>query len=250
MKDQRSLSLLNVRIDDVTTAEVVAQVQQWLGQPGVHQIATVNPEFVMRARRDAAFAAALRQSDLNVPDGIGVLLAARRLGQPLRERVAGVDLMLALCARAAQQGWPVYLLGARAGVAERTAISLQQRYTGLQIAGTYAGSPQEAERAAIVTRIRQAKPNLLFVAYGAPAQDIWLAQNLRAIGMDAPLVGMGVGGSFDFVVGTQQRAPVWVQRMGLEWLYRLLREPRRWRRQLALPQFAALVMLESFQRRH
>jgi len=244
----KSISLLNVRIDDVTTGEVMAQVEQWMAQPGVRQIATVNPEFIMRAQRDAAFAAALRQTDLNVPDGIGVLLAARRLGQPLRERVAGVDLMLALCARAAQQGWPVYLLGAQEGVAEQAALKLQQRYAGLKIAGTYAGSPNLPEREAIVARVRQAQPRLLFVAYGAPAQDVWLAENLPLIRANGPLVGMGVGGSFDFVVGTQQRAPLGVQRMGLEWLYRLLREPRRWRRQLALPQFAALVMLESFRR--
>lgn len=248
MRNKKPLSLLSVRIDDVTTGEVVAQVERWLAGSGAHQIATVNPEFVMRAQRDTAFAAALRQTDLNVPDGIGVLLAARRLGQPLRERVAGVDLMSALCARAAQQGWPVYLLGAKEGVAEQAALKLQQRYSGLNIAGTYAGSPNRQAREAIVARVRQAQPRLLFVAYGAPAQDIWLAENLPALCATQAIVGMGVGGSFDFVVGAQRRAPRWVQQIGLEWLYRLLREPSRWRRQLALPQFAALVMLESFRR--
>lgn len=244
----KRVNILGTEIDDVTEAEVCAQVGHWLAGSEVGQIATVNPEFVMLARRDAAFAQVLRQTRLNVPDGIGVLYAARRLGQPLRERVAGVDLMCGLCRQAVGHGWPVFLLGARPGVAEVAAAKLQQRYPGLTVAGTYAGSPSSVARDEIVARVRLARPQLLFVAYGAPAQDIWLAENLAGIASTQGLVGMGVGGSFDFVVGSQRRAPAWVRRVGFEWLYRLLREPKRWRRQLALPHFAALVMLESFRR--
>ncbi len=243
------MNILGVRIDDVTYAEVGEHVADWLAGAGAHQIATVNPEFIMRAQRDPIFFATLQKTDLNVPDGIGVLYAARRLGRPLRERVAGVDLMRHLCGLAAQKSWRVFLLGAAPGVAEGAATQLCHEYPGLTIAGVYDGSPGRNERDEIVRRLRHAQPQLVFVAYGAPAQDIWLAENLAALTTVHGVVGMGVGGAFDFIVGTQRRAPVWMQRIGLEWFYRLVREPKRWRRQLALPQFAVLIMLESFRLR-
>ena len=245
MKDT---TILGVRVDDVTYAEVCERVAAWVAQDGPHQIATVNPEFIMLARRDPIFYKTLQQTALNVPDGIGVLYAARQLGQPLRQRVAGIDLMQCLCERAAQQGWRVFLLGAGRGVAELAAAKLGQQYPGLIVVGTHAGSPRPEDRNEIIARVQQTQPQLLFVAYGAPAQDNWLAENLGTIATGHAVVGMGVGGSFDFIVGTQQRAPKWVQRVGFEWLDRLLRDPKRWRRQLALPKFAALVMLESFRR--
>lgn len=244
-----ALEILGVPIHDVDFDGACAQVAAWLEAPGAHQIATVNPEFIMTARRDPAFAVALRQSDLNVPDGVGVLWAARRLGHPLRERVGGADLMLRLCEHAAAAGWRVYLLGAGEGVAVRAAEALSSRYAGLIICGAQAGSPADAAATDIVAAIRAARPNLLFVAYGAPAQDLWLNRHLSgclARGDAAPgLVGMGVGASFDYLAGVQKRAPTWVQKAGLEWLYRLLRQPWRLRRQMALPRFAALVMLKS-----
>jgi N-acetylglucosaminyldiphosphoundecaprenol N-acetyl-beta-D-mannosaminyltransferase len=160
--------------------------------------------------------------------------------------------MLRLCALASQYKWRAFFLGAREGVAQRAAATLAFRYAGLTVAGTYAGSPRVEEEAGIVARIRKAQPNLLFVAYGAPAQDKWLGRNLPLL-VDAAqpqaqpygLVGIGVGGSLDYIVGVQKRAPEWVQGMGLEWLYRLVREPRRWRRQTALIRFALAVMLKS-----
>ena len=247
----RQVDILGVRIDDITQVEVVAQVGHWLKatQATAHQIATVNPEFLMLTRHNRIFAQTLQHTALNVPDGIGILYAARLLGYLLRERVAGVDLMCALCQQAAQLQWPVFLLGARPGVAAQTATVLAARYAGLRVVGTHAGSPKPEDRAEIVSRVRATRPNLLFVAYGAPAQDIWLSETLPALVNGQPILGMGVGGSFDFITGVQQRAPDWIQRIGLEWLHRLLRDPKRWRRQLALPQFGALVMLESFRKR-
>ena len=138
-----SIHILNTRIDAVTYADACARVRQWVAQGGAHQIATVNPEFVMMARRDAEFAQVLRQTALNVPDGAGVLWAARRLGHPLRERVAGVDLMRQLCALAAAQTWRVFFLGAAPGVAEQAAAKLAFENPGLIVAGTHAGSPRK-----------------------------------------------------------------------------------------------------------
>lgn len=246
------LRILGVRIDDVTTAEARDRVVALVAGGGAHQIATVNPEFIMAAQRNPAFAQALDNTALNVPDGVGVLWAARRLGRPLRERVAGVDLLEHLCAAGSQHRWRAFFLGARDGVAERAAAIMAFKYTGLLVTGTYAGSPRPEDEAEIVARVRKARPNLLFVAYGAPAQDLWLARNLalihdtsRPAGEPPGLVGMGVGGAFDFLAGAQQRAPRWMQEAGLEWLYRLLREPRRWRRQLALVEFVWRVAWAS-----
>ena len=235
-----ALRILGIPIHDVTCGEVLDRVAVWVAEGGSHQIATVNPEFVMAARRDPSFRAVLERADLCLPDGVGVTLAARYLGRPLRERVAGVDLVEGLAARAAREGWRLFLLGAGPGVAERAAGVLTSRNPGLTICGTYAGSPAREEEEGIVERVRAARTDLLLVAYGAPAQELWLARNLARTGA---AVGIGVGGAFDYIAGVVPRAPAWVRRAGFEWLYRLLRQPWRWRRQLALPHYALLVLL-------
>ncbi len=226
-------------VHDVTMAETLALIAQWIDTGGVHQIATVNPEFLMKARRDPDFRATLQRAALCIPDGIGVLWAARMRGKKLRERVAGSDLVPLLSAEAARQGWRVFYLGAAPGVAEKAAAILAARYPGLIVAGCYAGSPAPEDENDIVARVRAAQADILLVAYGAPKQDLWLDRNLARTGT---AVGIGVGGSFDFIAGVSRRAPRWVQRLGLEWLDRLVREPWRWRRQLALPHFAWLVL--------
>lgn len=230
---------MGVSIHDVTTEETIAHIARWIETGGVYQIATVNPEFLMKARGDALFRAVLGRTALCIPDGIGVLWAARLRGKRLRERVAGSDLVPRLSAEAAQQGWRVFYLGAASGVAEKTAGILAARYPGLPVAGCYAGSPAPEEAADIIARVRAARADLLLVAYGAPKQDLWLDRYLAKTGA---AVGIGVGGSFDFIAGISRRAPRWIQRIGLEWLCRLALEPWRWRRQLALPQFAWLTL--------
>lgn len=234
-----SVRILGVRVDDVTMEEALARLQEMVAQGGPHQVVTVNPEFIMRAQKDAAFSRVLAEADLAIPDGQGLLLAARYLGRPLRQRVAGSDLAPALAALAAQRGYRLYLLGAAPGVAEQAAAVLERRYPGVQIVGTYAGSPARAEEEAIVARIVAARPDFLLVAYGAPAQDLWIHRNQPRLQVP---VAMGVGGTLDFIAGVRKRAPVWMQRLGLEWLFRLIQEPRRWRRMLALPRFAWRVL--------
>jgi N-acetylglucosaminyldiphosphoundecaprenol N-acetyl-beta-D-mannosaminyltransferase len=238
----RSHSILGVRVDDVTYEEALDQIERAIADGGTHQIATVNVEFIMEARRNPPFRRVLAEAGMCVPDGIGVLWASRRQGRPLRQRVAGVDLVERIVARAAQRGWRVFFLGAAPGVAERAATVLSGRYPGLKVAGCYAGSPRAQEEDEIVGWIRAARPDVLFVAYGAPRQDLWIARNQARIGVP---VAAGVGGSFDFIAGLAIRAPGWVQRVGLEWLHRLLREPWRWRRQMAIPHFVALVLLNK-----
>ena len=238
--DTQSCTILGVRVDDVTYEETLSHVERFVAAGGAHQIATVNVEFIMEARQNPEFRRVLAAASLCVPDGIGVLWASRRLGTPLRQRVAGIDLVENIAERAGARGWRLYFLGAAPGVAEQAAAILAERYPGLVTAGCFAGSPNLAEETAIVDRVRAAHPDVLFVAYGAPEQDLWIARNQARIGVP---VALGIGGAFDFICGRTKRAPAWVQRLGLEWLHRLVREPWRWRRQLALPRFVLRVLV-------
>jgi N-acetylglucosaminyldiphosphoundecaprenol N-acetyl-beta-D-mannosaminyltransferase len=230
---------MDVPIHDVTMQETLQWIDRWVNLGGPHQIATVNPEFLMRAREHAAFRELLSKAALCIPDGIGILLAARLRGIRLRERVAGSDLVPNLAKAAAARGWRVFFLGAAPGVAERAAARLSVEHPHLIVAGCYAGSPAPEEEDEITDRIRRTDADIVLVAYGAPNQDLWLERNLSATGAS---VGIGVGGSFDFIAGVSRRAPGWIQKLGLEWLHRLVLEPWRWRRQLALPYFVWLVL--------
>ncbi len=232
--------ILGAPVHAVTMADTLALVERFLTGSRLHQIATVNPEFVMAAQEDAEFRRVLETADLCIPDGVGLLWAARRQGRPLPERVAGSDLVYEIARLAAAKGWRLFLLGAAAGVAEEAGAILQARYPGLAIAGTYAGSPDPAENEAIVGHINEAQAQIVYVAYGAPRQDKWIARNRTAL-PDVRLA-MGVGGSLDFITGRAKRPPRWAQRAGVEWLVRLIQEPWRWRRMLALPRFAVKVL--------
>ncbi len=234
-----TITLLGIPVHDVTMAETLELIAQFVADGGAHQICTVNPEFIMTAQNDLDFRRILNHAALNLPDGIGVIWAARRQGRALRERVAGSDLIYQLADRAAKTGWRIFLLGAAEGVAAQAALKLQTLYPGVKIVGAWAGSPRPEDDAEAVRRINAAEADIVLVAYGAPKQDKWIDRNLRRSGAR---VAIGVGGSFDFVVGTQRRAPQWIRRLNLEWLYRLVREPWRWRRQLALPRFVWRVM--------
>ncbi|HUW12663.1 MAG TPA: WecB/TagA/CpsF family glycosyltransferase [Anaerolineae bacterium] len=240
------LHILDIPVDGVTSAQTLDMISRFVRERVPQQLVTVNPEFIMAAQENREFRRVLNGAALALPDGVGVLWAARVHGCPLPERVSGSDLVPRIAARAAAQGWRIFLLGAAEDVAEQAAARLHEKHPELAVVGTYSGSPAVAEEAEIVERVRAADPDILLVAYGAPAQDLWIARNLRSLGVP---VCMGVGGTFDFIAGIRQRAPRWAQRLGVEWLYRLVQEPWRWRRQLALPRFAATVLAERWQGR-
>lgn len=235
-----TIPILGIPVHAVTMDQTVALVEGYMVAPRLHQIATVNPEFIMAAQDDGEFRRVLREADLCLPDGVGLLYAARRHGHRLPERVPGSELVYRLAERAAERGWPLFLLGAAPGVAEEAADILSARYPGLRVAGCHAGSPDAAENDTIVARVNASGATLLYVAYGAPRQDKWIARNRDAL--TTVRVAIGVGGSLDFVTGRAVRAPRWMQRLGLEWLHRLIKEPWRWRRMLALPRFAWRVL--------
>ena len=243
-----ALNVLGVPVHPLTFDSLLEWIEAQIGRGPAHQLATVNPEFIMAAQRDPIFQVVLMRAALCLPDGVGLLWASRwlcrgkRPGEPLPERVTGSDGVPLIAERAVQRGWRVFFLGAAEGIAEQTADLLGRRYPGLQVAGCYAGSPTAEEEDAIVERVNQANTDILFVAYGAPRQDKWIARNLPRLNVS---IAMGVGGSFDFITGHVRRAPRWMQRLGLEWLYRLLRQPWRWRRMLALPRFALAVFWQG-----
>lgn len=235
------ITILNTPVHVVSMDQTLHLVRRYMAEPGVHQIATTNPEFIMRAQKDERFRQVLQQADLCVPDGVGLLLASRWMGIPLAERVPGSELVYKLAELAAQEGWRLFLLGAGPGIADEAALIFQSKYPDLKIAGAYAGSPDPSEDKLIVQRINNSHADMLFVAYGAPNQDKWIARNRETL--LTVRLAIGVGGSLDFVTGQAKRAPRWIQNLGLEWLYRLIQEPWRWRRMLALPHFAIKVLL-------
>ena len=234
-----SIEILGVRVDDATYDDVLAQADAFVASGQPHQIVTLNPEMLVAAQADPGFRKMLNGADLNVADGVGLMLAARWLGHPLRERVTGSDGIYRLASHCARRGYRPFLLGAAPGVAEIVAQRLVASNSSLKIAGTHAGSPCVEDEDDTISRVRAAAPDLLLVAYGVPAEERWIARNRDRLGVP---VMIGVGGAFDFAAGVARRAPIWMRRIGLEWLHRLIREPWRWRRQLALPRFALLVV--------
>jgi N-acetylglucosaminyldiphosphoundecaprenol N-acetyl-beta-D-mannosaminyltransferase len=242
-----SVDVLGVRIDDVTYAEALAVLLDAIRARTPHVVTTPNPEIVMLARRDPAFRATLNRGALNIPDGIGLVLAARLGGRRLRAHVQGTDLVLLLAAESARAGQRWFLLGGNDGVAAQAARALVEQFPGLHVVGAEPGSPLAADDANVRARIAAVAPvDVVLVAYGAPKQERWLERNLAAL--EIP-VGIGVGGVFNYFSGATPRAPAWVRRAHFEWLHRLVTQPWRWRRQLVLPAFGFLAVVDAVRRR-
>ena len=244
-----SAYVLDVRVDLLTQQQALDIIEHMIALRRTsgnsltcRQIITVNTEFVMAAQHHTEFRHVINSAALVIADGIGVVWATHFIDAPAPERITGTDALVALARRCAQKGYRLYLLGAAPGVAEQAGMRLQVLAPGLELAGTHTGSPAPAEEDAIIERIRAANADVLCVAYGAPAQDLWIHHNLSRLPV---AVAIGVGGAYDFLSGRQRRAPRAMQRLGLEWLYRLYREPWRWRRMLAIPRFMLQVVLRG-----
>ena len=234
-----SLRVLGVRVDCLDMEAALERIEAMIAGGGRHQVATVNPEFVMHARSHQDFATVLESSDLCLADGWGVVWAARRQGCRLIGPVAGSDLVPALARLCARRDWSLFLLGAQPGVADDAARRLRGQAPGLKIAGVHVGSPRIEDDAASLELINAARPEVLLVAYGHPKQELWIARNRDRL--HVPL-SIGVGGALDYVAGRVRRAPLWMRRAGLEWLFRLARQPWRARRMAVLPMYAVRVL--------
>ena len=238
----RSARVLGVRVDCAEMEDALAAIERMVAARGpARLVATVNPEFVMRARRDAVFRGALERAELCVPDGHYVVWAMRRQGCAQQERVTGTDLVPRLAERCAARGHRLFMLGAAPGVAADAASVLRARFPGLLVAGAEPGSPRPDQDEVVVELVNRAAPDILLVAYGHPTQELWIDRNLGRLNVP---VAIGVGGAFDFLAGRVRRAPVWLQRAHLEWLWRLLLQPWRARRMAVLPVYALRVLAD------
>lgn len=226
------IDVMGVGFDSLTIEEAVSRAKKLMTERRAAYVVTPNPEIVMACRERAETMQAVNGADLVLPDGIGVIYGARILGTPLKAKIPGIDFISALMADMAGEGKSVYLLGAKPGVAETAAERLQTMYPGLVIAGTHDGYFKDD--APVIEAVNAAQPDLLLVCLGAPKQELWMQRNqsILNVGLMA-----GLGGSLDVFAGTVKRAPKAFQRLGLEWFYRLLKEPRRIGRMMKLPKF-------------
>ncbi len=251
------IKLFQVGIDQVDNQETIQKIAEFIISKKPHQIVTPDTLAVLRARKDPKYNAILKSADLVTPDGAGILWAATTLNYPLPERVTGIDIIHNICRLAAKKGYSLYLLGSYPGVAGEVALNLTKKYPGIKIAGTHhgyfnckdfqnceeiksGGSDRNKEEEEIIAEIKEKRPDILLVGMGVPKQEKWINENLSRL--DIP-VCMGVGGSFDVLSGRIPRAPLWMQRHGMEWIYRSIKQPSRVFRILALFYFIWLVIL-------
>ena len=237
---QSAVSVLGIPIAPFTMEESVSVIDGLIKNKKPSLIATANAEMVMMAQQDNVLADILRSAALVVPDGAGVVWAARQLGRPVPQRVAGYDLVQKLLSVSGHKGYRLYFLGAAPGIAAKAKLYAEQKHPGVAIVGVRDGYFQPADEDAVIAEITECRPDILLVALGVPRQEKWLANNLGRLRV--PVV-MGVGGTFDVMAGVVTRAPAWMQQSGLEWLYRLLKQPHRALRMLALPRFVMKVLL-------
>jgi N-acetylglucosaminyldiphosphoundecaprenol N-acetyl-beta-D-mannosaminyltransferase len=238
------VELLGTPIDRVRHEEAMEAIENYVRARTPRQIATVNLDFLRIARGHEAFAATIRDADMALADGMPLVWASKLAGAPLPQRIAGIDLVEAICDRGSSLGWSIFLLGAEPGIGFAASVAMLRRHPGLRIAGVYSppvGVWDDLEEKRIRDRITEANPDVLLVALGAPRQDIWIAENKVRLGVP---VSIGVGCTFDVVCGAKLRAPRWLQRLGLEWAFRLVTEPKRlWKRYLSdLPTFGRLML--------
>lgn len=226
------IDVLGVSFDNVNMEQAVEHAAGMIAEGTFHYAVTPNAEFVQRAENDEAFRTALNGADLVLPDGIGVVYAAKILGRPLQGRVPGCDFAAALCDWIAQNGKKLFLLGAKPGVAEQAARNLEQAHPGLTVCGTHDGYFKE--NAPVVEAVRAAGADVVFVCLGAPKQENWMIACGPETGASFLI---GLGGSLDVFAGTVKRAPEIWQKLGLEWMYRLLKQPSRIGRMAKLPLF-------------
>ncbi len=240
------VDMFGVPLARLDMAGALERIDQFIEDRSPHMVITSDTPGIVRARDDAEYQEIVRSADMVTADGRGVVWMARVLRLPMRERVSGVDLVQGICGRAVEKSYSVYLLGAGPGVAEEAAKALEAGCPGLRVAGTRHGYFSEEEEPEVVRRIAEAKPDILLVALGAPKQEKWIRRHMDELQVP---VAIGVGGTFDVLAGRVPRAPEWMQRAGLEWLFRLLREPKRLPRMWALPRLVWMTLWEALRRR-
>lgn len=235
----KQVKILGVNVNSLTMAQAVEAVQQFIAEKKVALVATANAEMLMRSTQDEELKDILNQADLVVPDGAGTVWAAGHLGEPMPERVAGFDLAQELMREAPARGDRIYFFGSAPGVADKAKAKAEELYPGIQVVGTRNGFFTEADEPGIIAEIKAARPDILLAALGVPKQEKWLKKHMQELQVP---VSIGVGGTLDVMAGVMERAPLWMQKAKLEWLFRGLKQPSRAGRLLALPKFVLKVV--------
>ncbi|WP_223592215.1 WecB/TagA/CpsF family glycosyltransferase [Neobacillus bataviensis] len=225
-------NFLGVDVCNYDYDQLASLLMQDINQKKKSFIVAINPEKIMKAQEDEELRKLLNRADYQIPDGIGVILASKLKGGQVTSRVTGIDMMLKLCQTAAAQGKRIFLYGGKPGVADAAKAELERQIPGIQIVGTLHG--YEKDEKVVVDTINQHQPEIIFVALGSPTQEYWIVNHMDKV---TPYIFQGVGGSYDVISGNLKRAPELFQTLGLEWFYRLMKEPWRWKRQLILPKF-------------
>ena len=250
--------ILKVKFDNVSLKDATEKAIEWSKGKIQKHIVTPNPEILLEAQKNRKFLEVLHKADLSIPDGTGILWSAkylkiteknkskiikiikwlssilsialypRYIHTEIFERVTGADLMENICKKGVKSNLKIFLLGGAKGIAEKTKEKLEKKFKGVKITGICCGSPKESDQKAITEKINNSQADILFVAFGAPAQEIWIARNLK--NLKTIKVAIGVGGTFDYIAGVKKRAPKLIQKIGMEWLYRLIQEPSRTKR--------------------
>lgn len=243
LSDEGKINILGIVLDRLDYDEAVNRVEAFLESQGLKTIVTPNAEIIMAAQTDEELKNAVNSADLRFPDGIGVVLASKIIGKPLCGRTAGYDLMERILDMASRRNLSVFLLGGKPKVADEASANIKVRFLGIKIAGTHHGYFNDSEEKVIVDMINKSNADILLVAMGAPRQEFFMSKNRLGLRCS---IAMGVGGSLDVLAGRVRRAPVIMQKAGLEWLYRLLTQPSRIKRMSVLPLFLIKVMLNKF----
>ena len=236
------VEIVGIGIDNVDFNQAAQKLEDFLSREDINMIFTPNSEILVDAVKDPYFTQILNEGNLVVPDGIGVVIASKFYGMPIRERVTGYDLMCKLIEIAYKKEKSMYFLGGAEGVAEEAALNMIEKYKGIKIKGWHNGYFNEEEEKEIINNIIKLEPDIIFVALGAPKQEKWIYENRDLLPVK---IAMGVGGSLDVLSNRVKRAPEFFQKSGLEWLYRLIKEPKRIFRVLKLPKFILLSLYDA-----
>lgn len=235
---RNAVDILGIPVDRVTMPEALERIEAMVASGKPHLVATADASMIVDGVQIPEFGDLLRSAAMVTPDSTGVLWASERMGKPIAGKVSGVELVGALCEQSVSKGYRIYFLGAEPGVAEAAAENMRAKYPGCNIVGTHHGYFKKDQDAEIAAEVAKANPDILFVAMGIPRQEFFIRDTMSIIGAR---VAMGVGGSFDVYSGRAKRAPTFVQRMRMEWLWRFFQNPKKWRKTLKLPQFMLMV---------
>jgi len=235
----KKISILGVNINNLSFADILLKIDEFIYSMSPNLIVTPNAEIIVSATKDDDIKNILNSASISIPDSIGVILAGKYLKTPFKERIPGIDLMMEILKQATSKKYGIYLLGASPAVIQTAAKNINKKYPDLRILGTMHGYFKNDEEQEVLDDILDANPDILFVGMGSPYQEKWAIKHLHKLRV--PVI-MCVGGSFDVISGYLKRAPKWMQKIGLEWLYRFMQQPSRLKRILVLPFFIYLLI--------